>query len=141
MIEIKSALEDQTYKLMDLENKLKPLGYVIGGGWEYDHGHFDYEMESDGSYLFVRVPFRPVEGEELDMKGVNVTIERPFLLAHKYEDGLDEDVHDPNPLLNQFSEPEDSDAEFPQEWVNTGKEYVRELEEVLINGVHISPRK
>lgn len=141
MIEINSTLENQTYKLLDLEKKLKPIGYVIGGGWEYDHGYFDYEMDDDGSYLFVRIPFQAVDGEELDVKGVHVTLGRPFLLAHKYEDGLDEEAHDPNPLLNQFSTPEDPDAKFPQEWVKSGEEYVRELEQVILNNMHISPRK
>lgn len=140
MIEIESTLENQTYKLSELEDKLKPLGYVIGGGWEYDQGYFDYKFEDIDGYLFVRVPFRPVDGEELDVKGVHVTLGRPFLLSHKYQKGLDDNVHDPNPLLNQFSEPVDPDAEFPVEWVETGREYIRELEQVVINDVRISPR-
>ncbi|MCE7792292.1 YugN-like family protein [Salipaludibacillus sp. CUR1] len=140
MIEIPSRLENNTFKLIDLEKKLKPVGYVIGGGWEYDHGYFDYKMADNGSYLFVRLPFEAVDGEELDVKGVHVTLGRPFLLAHKYQRGLDDNVHDPNPLLNQFSEPQDPDAEFPQEWVQTGREYVSELEQIILNNMEISPR-
>ncbi|PYZ93889.1 hypothetical protein CR194_12190 [Salipaludibacillus keqinensis] len=140
MIEVPSRLENQTFKLYDLEKKLKPIGYVIGGGWEYDHGYFDYQMEDNGSYLFVRLPFEAVEGEELDVKGVHVTLGRPFLLAHKYQRGLDDEVHDPNPLLNQFSEPQDPDAEFPKEWIQSGQDYVRELEQIILNDVEISPR-
>lgn len=140
MIEVPSQLENQTYKLIDLENKLKPIGYVIGGGWEYDHGCFDYKFEDDGCYLFVRLPFTAVEGEELDVKGVHVTMGRPFLLAHQYKQGLDDHVHDPNPIFNQFSEPADPDASFPQQWVETGKEYVREAEQIIMNDLEVSPR-
>ncbi|WP_416151731.1 YugN-like family protein [Salipaludibacillus sp. HK11] len=139
MIEVPSKLENETFKLIDIEKKLKPIGYVIGGGWEYDHGYFDYRLEDDGAYLYVRLPFSAVDGEELDVKGVHVTLGRPFLLAHQYQKGLDDHAEDPNPLLNQFSEPEDADAEFPEKWVQTGKEYVEEVEQILLENMDISP--
>ncbi|UCZ52507.1 YugN-like family protein [Bacillus shivajii] len=139
MIEVPSQIENNEYKLIDLEKKLKPLGYVIGGGWEYDHGYFDYKVGEGERYLYVRLPFTAVDGEQLDTKGVHVRLGRPFLLAHKYQDGLDDHVHDPSPWVNQFSEPEDKDASFPPEMVNTGREYVQELEQVIINDMEISP--
>ncbi|MBM7096274.1 MULTISPECIES: YugN-like family protein [Alteribacter] len=139
MIEVQSPLENQEYELIELEQKLKPLGYVIGGGWEYDHGYFDYVMNDESSYLCVRLPFFATDGE-LDRKGVEVQLGRPFLLAHKYQRGLDDNVQDPNPLTNQFSEPQDPDAEFPEEWIKTGKEYIKELEQVILHDMQISPR-
>ncbi|WP_280770081.1 YugN-like family protein [Salipaludibacillus daqingensis] len=141
MIEVPSRLENETFKLIDVEKKLKPIGYVIGGGWEYDHGYFDYKMEDDGSYLFVRLPFSAVDGEELDVKGVHVTFGRPFLLAHKYQRGLDDHAQDPNPLFNQFSEPQDSDAEFPEEWIQSGQEYVQEVEEILLHNMDVTSQE
>ncbi|MBU9721765.1 MULTISPECIES: YugN-like family protein [Bacillaceae] len=133
MYAVQSLIENKEYKLQDLEDKLKPLGYVIGGGWEYDHGYFDYKMEDNGAYLFVRLPFTAVDGE-LDTKGVHVKLGRPFLLAHDYEGGLDHDnVADPNPLTNQFSAPHDPDAPFPAEWIATGQKYIHELEAVLLD--------
>ncbi|PYZ97060.1 hypothetical protein CR205_00165 [Alteribacter lacisalsi] len=139
MIEIESPLEGHIMGMDDLEDKIKPLGYVVGGGWEYDHGYFDYMMNSDGSYLCVRLPFTAYDGE-LDRKDAEVQLGRPFLLAHKYQRGLDDNVHDPNPLTNQFSEPVDKDAEFPKEWIQTGKEYVNELEQVILHNVQMFPR-
>ncbi|WP_096190004.1 YugN-like family protein [Evansella halocellulosilytica] len=139
MIEMPSQLENQEYKLHDLEEKLKPLGYTIGGGWEYDHGYFDYKIGEQDSYLYVRLPFTAVDGE-LDTKGVHVKLGRPFLLAHKYKEGLDDHVEDPNPWVNQFAEPEDKDAYFPTEMINTGQEYVRELEQVILNDMDVSSR-
>ena len=131
MIEMPSQIENQQYKLIDLEKKLKPLGYDIGGNWDYDHGYFDYKMDDEVSYLFLRVPFTAVEGE-LDRRGVVVQLGRPFLLSHVYQKGLDDHVHDPNPWVNQFSEPVDKDGQFPQNWVQTGKDLVKELEAVLL---------
>ena len=140
MLEVPSQLENKEYKLIELENKLKPLGYSIGGGWEYDHGYFDYKMDDDGSYLFVRLPFTAVDGE-LDTKGVRVKLGRPFLLRHVYEARLDHDnEEDPNPLFNQFASPDEPDADFPAEWVNTGQDYVNELEQVILSDIDISPR-
>ncbi|SDZ49043.1 YugN-like family protein [Evansella caseinilytica] len=132
MIEVQSAIENREFLLYDLEKKLKPLGYVIGGGWDYDHGYFDYKLEDNGSYLFVRLPFSAVNGE-LDTKGVHVRLGRPFLFSHQYERNLDHDnEEDPNPLLNQFSAPENPDAPFPSEWIAAGREHVRELEQVIL---------
>lgn len=132
MIELPSQIENKQFKLVDLEKKLKPLGYDIGGNWDYDHGYFDYKMDGEVSYLFLRLPFTAIAGE-LDERGVAVQLGRPFLLAHKYNKGLDDHAEDPNPWVNQFSEPVDKDAQFPQQWVLTGKNLVTELEAVLMN--------
>ncbi len=131
MIEMPSQVENQQYKLIDLERKLKPLGYDIGGNWDYDHGYFDYKMDDVERYLFLRVPFTAVDGE-LDQKGVIVQLGRPFLLAHQFVSGLDDEVADPNPWVNQFSAPIDKDAPFPEEWIQTGKDLVKELEAVIL---------
>ncbi|WP_184663330.1 YugN-like family protein [Texcoconibacillus texcoconensis] len=131
MITLPSKVENQTFLLNDIEKQIKPLGYVIGGNWDYEHGYFDYKMEDNGSYLFVRVPFQAVEGE-LDQQGVEVKLGRPFLLSHKYQSGLDDWVDDESALVNQFSEPVDKDAPFPKEWIDTGRAHVHELEEVLL---------
>lgn len=134
MIEVPSKIENQQYKLIDLEKKLKPLGFDIGGNWDYDHGYFDYKFDDEESYLFLRVPFTAIE-KQLDERGVVVQLGRPFLLAHKYNKGLDDHVDDPNPLLNQFSEPVEKDAQFPQQWILTGQNLVAELEAVLLDTI------
>ena len=38
MISLPSELENRSFSLYHLEQTLKPLGYVISGGWEYDRG-------------------------------------------------------------------------------------------------------
>lgn len=132
MIEIPSAIENRQFKLIDLENELKPLGYVIGGGWEYDHGHFDYKIDDQNEYIFLRVPFKAIKGE-IGEKGVVVELGRPFLLAHQYQSGLDDQVRDYNAFMNQFSEPLEKDAEVPDKYIATGEALVRELESTLMN--------
>lgn len=132
MLQLPSQIENWQFELIDLENKLKPLGYDIGGNWDYDHGYFDYKIDDEVSYLFLRVPFTAIDGQ-LDERGVIVQLGRPFLLSHVYNKGLDDHADDPNPWVNQFSEPVDKDGEFPQKWVLIGKNLVTELEAVLVD--------
>ncbi len=134
MITIPSKVESQVFTLYDLEQKLKPLGYVIGGGWDYDHGSFDYEIADDVGYQFLRLPFKAVNGQ-LDAPQVTVELGEPFLLSHKYQRGLDDNVRESNfrASFDQFSEPVDPDADFPEEYVEVGRELVQELERTLLS--------
>lgn len=129
-----SKLEGKTFGLFDLETKLKPVGYMIGGGWDYDHGTFDYKIDDKDGYQFLRVPFKAVDGS-LDTDGVRVKIMTPYLLSHKYEDGIDHEgnIGNLSASFNQFAEPEDPDAEFPQEYISFGKSLVRDLEKILLD--------
>ncbi|MCQ6360718.1 YugN family protein, partial [Bacillus cereus] len=62
MIPIQSNLEGRSYALYKLEEVMKPLGYSIGGNWDYDYGCFDYKIDVVDGYLFLRVPFSAVDG-------------------------------------------------------------------------------
>ncbi len=137
MQEFSSAVEGKQFKLKELEDKLKPLGYSIGGGWEYDHGYFDYKIDEEVGYTFLRLPFQAVDGE-LDQRGVTVQLGQPYLLNHKFNRGLDDN---PNPteglvpmnsLVNQFSNPVDKDATIDQKYMPTARSLIRELELTLI---------
>ena len=132
MIEIRSKLEGKQLGLDQLEQLLKPLGYAIGGNWDYDQGFFDYKIADEGGYLFLRLPFKAIEGQ-LDSSGCKVEMQRPFLLAHIYEAGLDDHVHSGNASasFNQFSEPVDKDASFPEQFVVIGRSLVNDVENAL----------
>jgi len=135
MIPIPSKIEGLENELYQFELQLKELNYVIGGNWDYDHGYFDYKIDDEVGYQFLRVPFQAVDGQ-LDSHGTKVKLGRPFLLSHKYQIGVDDD-HDSNignfsASFNQFQEPQDPDAQFPQKYVDLGKALVQELEAVLI---------
>ncbi|UQD53157.1 hypothetical protein C0971_14855 [Bacillus methanolicus] len=133
MYEISSRIEGKHFELYKLEQLLKPLGYSIGGNWDYDHGSFDYKIDDEAGYQFLRIPFRAIDGQ-LDSHGCTVMVGRPYLLSHIYESGLDDHAIVGNTFasFNQFSEPVDKDAGFPETYVNIGKSLVNELESVLL---------
>ncbi len=134
MIPVPSTLEGKTYQLYKLEKELKPLGYTIGGGWEYDHGYFDYKIDDEVGYQFLRLPFEAVDGQ-LDSQGATVQLGRPFLLSHKYQIGMDDQVQTDMDFfaaaVDQFQEPQDPDATFPEKYIDLGKSLVKELETIL----------
>jgi hypothetical protein len=140
MIALQSVVEGKQFKLKELEDKLKPLGYSIGGGWEYDHGCFDYKIDEENGYTFLRLPFQAVDGE-LEQRGVTVQLGTPYLLNHKYQDGLDDNPDVVNGLVrmtwnssfNQFQEPIDKDATIDPKYLPTAQSLIQELELTLLD--------
>lgn len=133
MIPIKSNVEGKDFSFKVLEDTLKPLGYSVGGNWDYDKGFFDYKINDDGSYHFFRIPFQAVEGQ-LDGGDPRVRIGTPFLLAHEYEDGVDDEgnIGNVSASVNQFQAPEDKDAPIDSEYLNVADDLVRKLEAALL---------
>ncbi|MCK6258275.1 YugN-like family protein [Fictibacillus sp. WQ 8-8] len=133
MIPLQSKLENEVFAFNELEDKLKQLGYTIGGNWDYDHGYFDYKLDDEVGYTFVRVPFTAYE-KEIGDQGAMVTLGEPFLLAHKYQIGLDDNVSVGNlsGSLNQFSEPQDPDASIDDKWIGIGKKLIEKTESQLL---------
>ncbi|PFR29363.1 hypothetical protein COK19_05725 [Bacillus cereus] len=134
LIPIQTNLEGYTYALFKLEETLKPLGYSIGGNWDYDKGCFDYKIDEEDGYQFLRLPFTAIDGA-LDIPGVVVRLDTPYILSHVYQDELDNQV---NTLagtsgLDQFAEPKDADGTIKQKYIDIGKALVKELESRLIN--------
>ena len=123
MIPIHSNLEGRTYALYKLEEIMKPLGYSIGGNWDYDKGCFDYKIDEEDGYQFLRVPFTAIDGE-LDVPGVIVRLGTPYILSHVYQDELDDHV---NTLtagtsgMDQFAEPKDPDGDVKENISILGK--------------------
>ncbi|MCY9376820.1 MULTISPECIES: YugN-like family protein [Bacillus] len=134
MITIPSAIDGQSFLLQELEQIMKPLGYVINGGWEYDHGFFDYKIDDTNGYLFLRIPVNAVKGS-LDERGAAVRIGTPFMLRQVFQAGLDDDAEGGpfQSLFNQFSEPERRDAEIDPAYLDIGASLVKELEDVLLH--------
>jgi hypothetical protein len=134
MIPIESAVENQVFSLEDLETKLKPLGLVVGSNWDYDHGYFDYKMSNDGEYYFLRIPFRTEIGQ-LDEPGVMVRMGKPFVLGHQYKSGTDDEAVIGNftASINQFQTPSDPDSDVPEEYVNQGNQFIKNIEHALLS--------
>ncbi|MFC5713021.1 YugN-like family protein [Thalassorhabdus alkalitolerans] len=131
MIQLQSRIEEHKFKMETLKEKLQPLGYGIGGNWDYDHGYFDYKIDDDHGYHFLRLPFRTIDGE-VETKGVTVELGRPFLLTHQYEEGIDDVVYNYNALFNQFQKPVVNDAAVPNKYLETGRLLIEELEATLL---------
>lgn len=133
MIELTSSVVGKKYDLYKLEQILKPLGYSIGGNWDYDHGSFDYKIDVEDGYQFLRVPFKAIDGQ-LDSRNCTVELQTPFLLSHQYEEDVDLDhseIGNVSAMFNQFQAPVNKDADIPTENIEKGKVLVKELEEAL----------
>jgi hypothetical protein len=130
---IKSRLENEMIALNEAEDVLKSMGFSYGGNWDYDHGYFDYKLDDEEGYTFLRIPFKAVEGE-LDKRDTTVQMGEPFLLAHKYQVGLDDHAGAGNlsGSVNQFSEPQDPDATIDKKWIGIAKELVQKAEAQLL---------
>ncbi|WP_276730769.1 YugN-like family protein [Bacillus sp. (in: firmicutes)] len=134
MISIPSAIDGQSFLFQELEQVMKPLGYIINGGWEYDHGYFDYKIDDRDGYLFLRIPVNAVQGS-LDERGAAVRIGTPFMLRQVFQADLDDHAEGGpfQSLFNQFSEPERRDAEIDPAYLDIGASLVKELEDVLLH--------
>ncbi|MFD1040192.1 YugN family protein [Virgibacillus byunsanensis] len=133
MVPLDSEIEDKIYSLYVLEEKLKPEGFVIGSNWDYEKGFFDLKIDNKGIYYFLRIPFYAVAGS-LDYPGVTVRLEKPFLLAHQYEKGYDEEGIGGalRGSIDQFQSPTDPDANVPDEYINIGKKLMQKVENLIL---------
>nr|WP_200865452.1 YugN-like family protein [Sediminibacillus terrae] len=133
MIPIPSDLENRDFSLHALEETLKPMGFSIGGNWDYDQGSFDYKMGVEDGYQFLRIPFKAVKGM-LDSPGVIVKLGKPFVLSHVYQSGVDADGRNGalRGAVDQFQTPVDPDGEVNDQFVEEGKELLQEVERSLM---------
>lgn len=134
MIQLDSRIEGTEHLLFELEQALKPIGFVIGDNWEYNHGFFDYKINENDGILFLRIPFFTTK-ETLDRKGVKVRFGTPFLLNHQYQAGLDDGVHGGvlSGIINQFQEPSDRDAYIPEDDGYQGRQILNEAENAIFS--------
>ncbi|MRH44773.1 hypothetical protein GH741_19165 [Aquibacillus halophilus] len=133
MIPVTSDLENKVFPLYELEKQLKPLGYVIGGNWDFNEGSLDYRMSDEDGYQFIRLPFKAEEGM-LDSPGAIVRLGQPFILTHVFQAGVEDHADNGviQGMINQFQSPVDKDAEVPEKYVEKGKRLIEQLEHLLL---------
>ncbi|WP_346274858.1 YugN-like family protein [Halobacillus naozhouensis] len=135
VINLSSQLTGELFDLHELEQKLQPIGFSFSDNWDYEHGYFDYKIAEQGGYQFLRIPFSVVEGTlDSPTAPATVKVNQPYLLSHAYQDGIDDHVQEGNfrAAFDQFQTPRDKDADFPEEFIQTGKELVQQCEQVLL---------
>lgn len=133
MLQIHSNIEGKEVTVGELKEKLESIGFTVNGNWEYDHAYFDYKMNDDhGDQQYVRIPFQTTGGP-LDDNSTLVQIGTPFLLDHQFQTDVDEEgnIGALSGSFNQFKEPADKDAPFPEEYVERGKSLVSRAEQAL----------
>lgn len=136
MIPLTSSIIDQQFTFEEVEQALTPIGFKLSDNWDYEHGYFDYKIDDHVGYQFIRLPFTVVSGS-LDAPSdyATVRMQEPFLISHKYNPGLDDNVKEGNfrAIFDQFQEPVDKDATFPEEHIQAGKELLKKAEQALLS--------
>lgn len=124
-----TMLEGKQGEYEEFSRFFEAQGFELGGGWDYDHGYFDYKLASHPGYLFIRIPAYAERGTFGDADST-IRLGRPFLLRHKYQKGIaeDTDITLTNATFNQFAEPEDADASLTEEDLHQAKPILHKLE-------------
>lgn len=135
MFVISSSIENMEQPFTELNQALKPFGFVLGGNWDYDHGSFDYGMD-ESHKVWLRIPFQVTKGSLDGLQEEQNTIiqlGKPYVLKHVYQEGLDPEaeVNTYGALVNQFQKPADSDAEIEPMWIEKAKQVIAQIEQLF----------
>lgn len=131
MIQLETDLEGKQMTFGYAQKKLRKHGLNMGGSWEYDRGMFDGILYREGGEtIYIRLPFHVVKGM-LDQKNARIEFQKPFIIKHVVNIGLD---HDTNSLLtvsgfNQFQTPLDKDGYIhdKSKWQEFGEEAIGDI--------------
>lgn len=131
MIHLDTDMEGKQMTFGHANDNLKEFGFHMGGNWEYHEGMFDGIMHREGGETYyVRLPFKVLEGE-LDRRDAWIEFQKPFVIKHVVNLGLDKDS---NSLLtatgfSQFQEPLDTDGHIrdKSKWQEFGEEAIGDI--------------
>lgn len=131
MIHLETEMEGKQMNFGYARKALKKYGLHIGGNWEYDSGMFDGVMHREnGETIYIRLPFKVLKGV-LDRSDAWIEFEKPFVIKHVVNVGLDRDE---NALLtatgfSQFQEPLDTDGYIhdKSKWQEFGEEAIGDI--------------
>lgn len=130
-MELQTELEGKNTYFGQMRDGIKNLGYCLGGGWEYHKGSFDSVLwREGGETIYLRIPFLVLEGE-LDEHEAYIKFQRPFVIKHVVNIGLD---NDESSLISatgfgQFQDPIDTDGQIKNKskWKEVGLEAVNKI--------------
>jgi hypothetical protein len=132
MIPLDSPLENQQGSFRELDTLFNAEGFVLGGGYEYDHGYYDKALdweENKEHRAYLRIPVFTEHGI-LGESNATIRIGKPFALKHEYQTGLDDNVGTGviSGLVDQFQEPADKDADMEEKWLQRAQSELQQLE-------------
>ncbi|SDC30983.1 YugN-like family protein [Melghirimyces thermohalophilus] len=132
MIPLQSSLENQEGDFIPLDRLFNEEGFVLGGGYEYDHGYYDkaLDWENDREHrIYLRIPVTAVEGS-IGTRSATLRIGQPFVLKHIYQDGGNQQAQAGliSGSVNQFAEPADKDAKVNAKWTERAQSEINQLE-------------
>ena len=138
MITLQSKLENSEQYYAQFRTALEPLGFHLGGNWDYEHGYFDKALD-DENKVWLRLPFIAVNGDfDEQSRDIYIRLGKPFILNHLYQDNNDEASMSPlGSLVNQFQEPVDVDAPVDEEWIDQGVRELRKAEKAVFAPMNI----
>ncbi len=131
MIKIPSRLTNTMTNYVYAQHQLGSQGFIVGGNWDYQHGYFDYLMDSGNKSNYIRIPFTTYKGSIEDKNGV-IRFGTPFLLSYEAKTGThfymkqyaQDEKCSPDSTYD-FSEDADSSLE---KYIDLGKSLVNEAE-------------
>ncbi|GGE20655.1 hypothetical protein GCM10011571_23290 [Marinithermofilum abyssi] len=137
MIPLDSPLENQQGSFRDLDTLFNAEGFVLGGGYEYDHGYYDKALDWEENMehrAYLRIPVFTESGN-LGENDATIRIGKPFALKHEYQSGLDDHVDTGviSGLIDQFQEPADKDADVEEKWLQRAQSELQQLEHRFLN--------
>lgn len=132
MILFESRIEGKKTEFGYIRDIFESFGCSFCSNFEYHEGKFDSILNrKDGETIYLRMPFRVIDGE-LDHYSAYIQFERPFVIKHVVNLGLD---YDENSLLtvtgglSQFQDPIDKDGQIRDKnrWVKAGEEKIEKM--------------
>jgi hypothetical protein len=134
---LESRLEHREDAFDHVRDVLSGFRFNLGGNWDYNHGCFDRSLD-EANKVFLRIPFQVTHGaidSESDSTGATVTLGRPYVLKHIYNEGLDStaDASVAGAMVDQFQEPLDPDAEVDEKWVIEAKDVLSQVEKKVLH--------
>ncbi|WP_164669467.1 YugN family protein [Virgibacillus doumboii] len=128
MIELETELEGKRTHFGTVQDYSKQLNYTLGGCWDYHKGCIDSILWRDGGEtIYLRLSVKVIKGE-LDRPNALIEFEKPYVIKHVVNTGLDRDVNSLATVsgFSQFQDPLDQDGLIrdKKEWQENGEQAV-----------------
>jgi hypothetical protein len=134
---IPSNLTSKEQEFVPFRKAAAQRGFVLGGGWDYDHGSFDCALDDEHT-VWLRIPFEVISGHldsESDDSNARIRFGEPYVLKHLYREGSDHEAQARifGALTDQFSDPSNPDAEIEPRWIDEAKRKLSEIEAICFS--------